>query len=53
MVIGSGMKQLGVVGFWKAQVPHMDLPGAIAPVMKVFIFVIELFFADSSLINYI
>jgi F-type H+-transporting ATPase subunit a len=43
VVIGSGMKQLGVVGFWKAQVPHMDLPGAIAPVMKVFIFVIELF----------
>jgi F-type H+-transporting ATPase subunit a len=43
VVIGSGMKQLGVVGFWKAQVPHMDLPGAIAPVMNVFIFVIEIF----------
>ena len=25
VVIGSGSKQLGVVGFWKAQVPHMDL----------------------------
>ncbi len=43
VVIGSGMKQLGVVGFWKAQVPHMDLPGAIAPVIKAFIFVIEIF----------
>ncbi|MCG8448451.1 MAG: F0F1 ATP synthase subunit A [Pirellulales bacterium] len=43
VVIGAGMKQLGVVGFWKAQVPHMDLPGAIAPFMKAFIFVIEIF----------
>ena len=43
VVIGAGMKQLGVVGFWQAQVPHMDLPGAIAPVMKAFIFVIEIF----------
>jgi F-type H+-transporting ATPase subunit a len=42
-VIGSGMVKLGVVGFWKAQVPHMDL----SPVLKVFlvpmIFVIEIF----------
>jgi len=43
VVVGSGMKQLGVLGFWKAQVPHMDLPGAIAPVMNLFIFVIEVF----------
>ncbi len=26
IVLGSGMKRLGVVGFWKAQAPHMDLP---------------------------
>jgi F-type H+-transporting ATPase subunit a len=42
-VVGSGMLKLGPVGFWKAQVPHMDLP----PVLKVFlvpmIFVIEVF----------
>jgi F-type H+-transporting ATPase subunit a len=33
VVIGSGMKKLGAVGFWKAQVPHMDL----SPVLKVFL----------------
>ncbi len=42
-VIGAGMIKLGALGFWKAQVPHMDLP----PVLKVFlvpmIFVIEVF----------
>ena len=28
IVIGAGMQKLGPVGFWKAQVPHMDLsPG--------------------------
>lgn len=43
VVVGSGMTQLGAVGFWKAQVPHMDLPGAISPVMNVFIFLIEVF----------
>jgi F-type H+-transporting ATPase subunit a len=43
VVVGAGMKQLGAVGFWKAQVPHMDLPGPIAPIMNVFIFFIEVF----------
>lgn len=43
VVVGSGMTQLGAVGFWKAQVPHMDLPGAISPVMNAFIFLIEVF----------
>lgn len=43
VVLGSGMSQLGVSGFWKAQVPHMDLPGAIGPPMKLFIFGIEVF----------
>jgi F-type H+-transporting ATPase subunit a len=42
-VVGSGMMKLGPVGFWKAQVPHMDLP----PVLKIFlvpmIFAIEVF----------
>jgi F-type H+-transporting ATPase subunit a len=43
VVIGSGMLKLGPVGFWKAQVPHMDLP----PILKIFlvpmIFGIEIF----------
>jgi F-type H+-transporting ATPase subunit a len=43
VVIGSGMRKLGAIGFWKAQIPHMDLP----PVLKIFlvpmIFVIEIF----------
>lgn len=43
VVVGAGMNELGAVGFWKAQVPHMDLPGAIGPVMNVFIFFIEIF----------
>ena len=42
VVIGSGMKKLGVVGFWKAQVPHMDLPKPIAIMLTPLIFVIEI-----------
>jgi F-type H+-transporting ATPase subunit a len=42
VVIGSGMKQLGVVEFWKAQVPHMDLPKPIAVFLIPLIFVIEI-----------
>jgi F-type H+-transporting ATPase subunit a len=41
VVVGSGMAQLGVVGFWKAQVPHMDLPKPIAVLLVPLIFVIE------------
>lgn len=41
VVIGSGSKQLGFVGFWKAQVPHMDLPKPIAMGLVPLIFVIE------------
>jgi len=40
-VIGAGMMRLGVVGFWKAQVPHMDLPGPIGFFLVPMIFVIE------------
>ena len=29
VVVGSGMSKLGPVGFWKAQVPHMELPSRI------------------------
>jgi F-type H+-transporting ATPase subunit a len=37
------MQKIGPLGFWKAQVPHMDLPAPIKVVLVPFIFVIELF----------
>ncbi len=40
-VVGSGMKALGPIKFWKAQVPHMDLPKPIAIVLVPLIFCIE------------
>jgi len=40
-VICSGMMKLGPVGFWLAQVPHMDLPPVLAVFIKPMIFVIE------------
>jgi F-type H+-transporting ATPase subunit a len=42
-VIAAGMKKLGVIGFWKAQVPHMDLPGPLKIFLVPMVFVIELF----------
>jgi F-type H+-transporting ATPase subunit a len=42
VVVGAGMAKLGFLGFWKAQVPHMDLPGAMAVVLIPLIFVIEI-----------
>ena len=44
-VIGvySGMLKYGVVGFWIGQVPHMDVPPAMAVVLKPMLFVIEVF----------
>ncbi len=41
VVTGSGMAKLGAIGFWKAQVPHMDLPGVLAIFLIPMIFVIE------------
>lgn len=43
IVLFTGMKKLGVVGFWKAQAPHMDLPGAMKLPMTVGIWCIEVF----------
>jgi F-type H+-transporting ATPase subunit a len=43
VVIGSGMMKLGPVGFWKAQVPHMDLPPILKILLVPMIFGIELF----------
>ena len=42
MVVAAGSKQLGVIGFIKAQVPTMDLPKPIAIVLVPLIFVIEI-----------
>ncbi len=42
VVVGAGMAKLGFLGFWKAQVPHMELPGPIAVVLVPLIFVIEI-----------
>jgi F-type H+-transporting ATPase subunit a len=41
VVLGSGMAKLGVVGFWQAQVPHLDLPAGMGIVLKPMIFAIE------------
>ncbi|MBQ9127991.1 MAG: F0F1 ATP synthase subunit A, partial [Thermoguttaceae bacterium] len=41
VLVGSGMKKFGVVGFWLGQVPSMELPLALAVVLKPMIFVIE------------
>jgi F-type H+-transporting ATPase subunit a len=43
VVVGSGMKKLGAFGFWKAQVPHMDVPGPLKIFLLPMIFVIEVF----------
>jgi F-type H+-transporting ATPase subunit a len=40
-VVGSGMKQLGVVGFWRSQVPHMDLHPAMGMFLVPMIFALE------------
>lgn len=41
VVVGAGIKELGVAGYLKAQVPHMDLPGPLAIFLKPMIFVLE------------
>lgn len=41
VVMGTGIQKLGFVGFFKAQVPHMDLPLAFAVIIKPMIFLIE------------
>lgn len=41
VTVGAGMKALGPVGFWKAQVPHMGLPIVLAIPLVPMIFLIE------------
>jgi F-type H+-transporting ATPase subunit a len=43
VVIATGMTKMGPVGFWKAQVPHMDVPGPLKIFLIPMIFVIEVF----------
>lgn len=43
VVVGSGMKKMGVVQYIKAQVPHMDLPGPLALILVPAIWAIEIF----------
>ena len=40
-VLLAGSMKMGVVGFWKNQVPHMELPFVIALVLVPGIFIIE------------
>lgn len=41
VTVGAGSKSLGVLGFWKAQVPHMGLPLVLAIPLVPLIFGIE------------
>ena len=41
VVISAGSKKLGIVGFWKAQVPHMDVPFVLGIFLIPMVFVIE------------
>lgn len=40
-VISAGSQKLGLVGFWKAQVPHMDVPVVLGVFLIPMIFLIE------------
>lgn len=42
VVILSGMKKYGPVGFWLGQVPHMELPFVLSVILKPMLFVIEI-----------
>ncbi len=41
VIIGGGMLKQGIFTYWVHQVPRMDLPGALAIILKPMIFVIE------------
>lgn len=42
VVVLTGMLKHGVTGYWLGLVPHMDLPAAVAVLLKPMLFVIEL-----------
>ena len=41
IVLATGMGKFGALGFWKAQVPHLDLPPVLAVFLIPMIFLIE------------
>ncbi len=41
VLVGSGMKKRGVLGFWIGQVPQMELPFVLAIFLKPMLFMIE------------
>ena len=41
ILVCSGMKKFGIVGFWLGQVPHMELPFVLSVFLKPMLFVIE------------
>ncbi len=43
VVLFSGMKKLGIVGFWTAQAPHLDLPWLMRAPITLGIWAIEVF----------
>ena len=43
VVVGFGSKKMGILGFWKAQVPHMELHPILAIFLVPMIWVIEVF----------
>lgn len=40
-VVFFGSRQFGLIGFWKNQVPHMELPLVMAVIIKPFLWLIE------------
>lgn len=42
-VVAIGMKASGFVGYWKALVPQMDVPGMLKPILIAMLWPIELF----------
>lgn len=43
VVVGSGSKKMGLLGFWLAQVPHMELPFGLGYLLVPMIWMIEVF----------
>ena len=41
VVVGAGMKTFGIVGFWKGQVPHVEIPFVMGIFLKPMLFAIE------------
>ena len=42
VVVGAGMREMGVAGYWLGIVPHMDVPAWLKPPLWGLMFVIEI-----------